>query len=195
MASSLDEWNSHTWPFDPAVPHPFSSELVGRPSRDVRRRGVSRSRGRRPEHLRFVFPACDSASAVAIHGRRAQEVETSRPAPYIHDPGLVRVQPQPERSQNGLGQTTSLFGSFSSGAQDDEVVGEPDQHPQSLPTALPRLVEDVQGNVGEQREIGEPCRFPASLSDTTPPSSTRPEANCAAASTSAGQRPGVGPDP
>jgi hypothetical protein len=45
---------------------------------------------------------------------------------------------------------TGLFGSFSGGAQDNEVVGEPDQDPKSS-TVVPRLVEDVKRDVGEQR--------------------------------------------
>jgi hypothetical protein len=81
----------------------------------------------------------------------AQEVEAPRPAPEIHDPGLVRVQSQPERSQGGFGQVTSLFGSFPGGAEDDEVVGVADQRSRPLPRLGPRLIEDVEGDVGEQR--------------------------------------------
>ena len=80
----------------------------------------------------------------------AQEVETLRPFAKIGDPGLVGMQAQPEGFQGRLGQVPGRFGPFPGRAEDDEVVAVTDQRPQSLSTAGPRLVEDVEGDVGEQ---------------------------------------------
>jgi hypothetical protein len=85
---------------------------------------------------------------------KAQEVETLRSVSKIHDPGLVGMQSQPERSQSGFGQVTGLFGSFPGRAEDDKVVRITDQRSQSPSTAGPRLVKDVENDVGEQGRNG-----------------------------------------
>jgi hypothetical protein len=81
---------------------------------------------------------------------KTQEVETLRSVSKFHDLGLVGMQSQPERSQRGFGQVTGLFGSFPGRAEDDEVVRITDQRSQSPSTAGPRLVKDVENDVGEQ---------------------------------------------
>jgi hypothetical protein len=88
----------------------------------------------------------------------AQEVETLRPLPKISDPGLVGMQLQSERFQGLSGQVPSRFGSFLCRAEDDEVVAITDQRPQSLSTASPRLVEDMESDVGEQGGNGRALR-------------------------------------
>ena len=82
----------------------------------------------------------------------AEEVEALLPVAQADDPGLVRVQMQPERLQGLRGQDTRMLRAFSGGTQDDEVVAVAHQLPQSLPVLSPCLVQDVQGDVGEQRE-------------------------------------------
>jgi hypothetical protein len=80
---------------------------------------------------------------------KAQEVETLRSVPKIHDPGLVGMQVQPEWAQGGFGQVTSVFGSFPCGAEDDKVVAITDQRPHSPSIVGPDLIEDMEGDVGE----------------------------------------------
>ena len=80
----------------------------------------------------------------------AQEVETLRPFAKIGDPGLVGMQAQPEGFQGLFGQVPSRFGSFRGRAEDDKVVAVTDQRPQSLSATRPNLVEDMEGDVGEQ---------------------------------------------
>ena len=84
----------------------------------------------------------------------AQEVEPPVPVAEAHDPGLVGVQAQPEGSQGRPRQVPSLFGSFLGGAQHDEVVAVTDQDARSWSSRLPRLIEHVEGDVGEQRRDG-----------------------------------------
>jgi len=60
------------------------------------------------------------------------------------------MQAQPEGFQGLFGQGPSRFGSFPGRAEDDKVVAVTDQRPQPLSTAGPRLVEDMEGDVGEQ---------------------------------------------
>ncbi len=81
---------------------------------------------------------------------KAEEVEALRPVFGAHDLGLVRVQMQPELGQGVFGQLASLVGALAGGAQDDEVVAVTHQSPPPLPVLLPRHVEHVQGDVGEQ---------------------------------------------
>jgi hypothetical protein len=52
----------------------------------------------------------------------AEEVEALLPVAQADDPGLVRVQMQPERLQGLRGQDTRMLRAFSGGTQDDEVV-------------------------------------------------------------------------
>ena len=59
------------------------------------------------------------------------------------------MQSQSERFQDLFGEVASRFGSFPCWAEDDKVVAIADQRPQSPPTAGPRLVEDMEGDVGE----------------------------------------------
>jgi hypothetical protein len=67
------------------------------------------------------------------------------------DPGLLRVQSQPEPVQDRRHQLAGLFGLFTGGAQDHQVICVLHQFPQPLPAALPRLIEHVQSSIGEQR--------------------------------------------
>jgi len=58
----------------------------------------------------------------------------------------VQAQPQDRRHE-----LAGLFGLLAGGAQDHQVICILHQHPEALPAALPRLIEHVQGDVGEQR--------------------------------------------
>jgi hypothetical protein len=69
----------------------------------------------------------------------------------VRDPGLVRVQSQPERVQDCGHQLAGLFGLLAGGAQGDEIICVLHQHPEPLPARLPRLIEHVQGYVCEHR--------------------------------------------
>jgi len=59
------------------------------------------------------------------------------------------MQPQPESVQHRRHQLAGLLGLLAGGAQDHQVIRVLHQHPQPLPATLPRLIEHVQGDVGE----------------------------------------------
>jgi len=99
----------------------------------------------------------------------SQEVEALYSIPEVHDRGLIGMQAQPERPQGGFGQVTGLFGTLPGGADDDEVA---DQRSEPPSTVGPCLIEDMEGDVGEQWGMGEACGVPASVSETTPLSNT-----------------------
>ena len=61
------------------------------------------------------------------------------------------MQAQPERVQDRRRQLAGRVGLLAAGAQDDQVVCVSDQHSQPPPLGRPRLVEDVQRDVGQQR--------------------------------------------
>ena len=82
---------------------------------------------------------------------KAQEDEALGASCETHNPRLFGMQPQPERLEGRCHQLTSLFGLLSGGAQDHEVICVLHQHPQPLPCALPRLIEEMQSDVREQR--------------------------------------------
>jgi hypothetical protein len=63
---------------------------------------------------------------------KPQADEAPRPLPEIHDPGLIGVQSHPERTKGGLGQITSLLGSFPGRAENDEVSGGREPPPPAL---------------------------------------------------------------
>ena len=81
----------------------------------------------------------------------AQKLKALGASGEVRDPGLLRMQPQSESVQHRRHQFAGLLGLLAGGAQDHQVIRIPDQHPQSLPAALPRLIEHMQGDVGEQR--------------------------------------------
>ena len=80
----------------------------------------------------------------------SQKVKAFRPAPDVHDPGLVGMQSEPERLKGGFSQVTGLLGSFLGDAEDDIVISKTDQLSQSPSRPDPCLIEDVEGDVGEQ---------------------------------------------
>ena len=61
------------------------------------------------------------------------------------------MQPQPEFGENRRRPLTGLLGLLAGDAQDDEVIAVPDQRPEPCPVRRPRLVQDMQRDVGEQR--------------------------------------------
>jgi hypothetical protein len=67
------------------------------------------------------------------------------------EPGLLGMQAQAEHVQDRRHPLAGLLGLFAGGAQDHQVIRVLHQHPEPLPAAVPRLVEEVQGDVGEQR--------------------------------------------
>lgn len=76
----------------------------------------------------------------------AEEVEALLPVAQAGDPGLVRVQMQPERLQGLRGQDPRMLRAFSGGTQDDEVVAlcrPPDY------ADLGRVGAGQQGRVGQ----------------------------------------------
>ena len=81
----------------------------------------------------------------------AEEVEPFGAFGEMRDPGLLRVQSQPESVQNRRRQLPGLIGPVAGGAKDDEIVAVPDQRPEPLPATRPRFIEHVQGDVCEQR--------------------------------------------
>lgn len=76
----------------------------------------------------------------------------------VDGPGLVGVQLQPQGSQDVCGQLPRLVGAVTGGTDDDEVIGVARQHAVAPALCLPRLVEDVQGDVGQQRRDGRSLR-------------------------------------
>jgi hypothetical protein len=61
------------------------------------------------------------------------------------------MQPQPEHVQDRRHQLAGLFGLLARGAEDHKVICILHQHPEALPATLPRLIEQVQRDVCEQR--------------------------------------------
>ena len=82
---------------------------------------------------------------------KSQEVEALSTLADFDNPGLAGMQVQPERGQGDFRQIASLFGSFSRGTKDDEVISKTSQRSQLLAHCLPHLIENVEGNVGQQR--------------------------------------------
>ena len=80
---------------------------------------------------------------------QSKEVEPLGTPREAHDPGLLRVQSQPDRVQHRCDQFAGLLGLLSGGAQGDEIICVLHQHPQPLPARLPRLIEHVQSDVCE----------------------------------------------
>ena len=74
---------------------------------------------------------------------KAQKVESLGTSVEVRDPGLLRMQPQPESAQDHRRLLARLFSTSASGAEDDEVVGISDQRPEPLPAIGPRLIENV----------------------------------------------------
>ncbi len=60
------------------------------------------------------------------------------------------MQSQPEWSKGGFSQVTGLLGPLLGGAKDDIVIGKTDQLSQSPSRPGPFLIEDMEGDVGEQ---------------------------------------------
>ena len=81
----------------------------------------------------------------------AEKVEPLSAHGEVHDPGLLRMQSQPDRIQHRRHQLAGLFGLLTGGAQDDEIICVLHQRSQPLPARLPRLIENMKGDVGEQR--------------------------------------------
>jgi hypothetical protein len=67
------------------------------------------------------------------------------------DPGLLGMQTQPERPKHRRHQLAGLDGLLAGGAEDDEVVRVTHQHSQPPSLGRPRLIENAQGDVAEQR--------------------------------------------
>ena len=82
---------------------------------------------------------------------KAQEVESLGASCEVRDPGLLGMQPQPERGQGRRHQLAGLNGLLAGRAQDHEIVRVPHQHSQPPPLGRPRLIKHVQRDVGEQR--------------------------------------------
>jgi hypothetical protein len=61
------------------------------------------------------------------------------------------MQPQPEPVRDRRHEFAGLLGLLTGSAQDHQVIRILHQHPQPLPATLPRPIEHVQGNIGEQR--------------------------------------------
>ena len=53
----------------------------------------------------------------------------------VRDPGLLRVQSQPESVQDRRHQLTGLLGLLAGGAKDHQVICILHQHPEPLPAA------------------------------------------------------------
>lgn len=90
----------------------------------------------------------------------AQEVE-GPPAPSeAGDPGLVRVQLKPQSGQDLRHPSPGLLGPGPGPAEHHEIIGEPHQHAEAPTHLRPLLVEDVEGDIGEQggdrRALGRP---------------------------------------
>ena len=84
----------------------------------------------------------------------AQEVEPVLALTEASNPGLVGMQAQPDRCQGRRRQIPSRFGSFFGGTQDAEVVAVTHQSSRARSRRLPRPIEDVKGDDGEQRRDG-----------------------------------------
>lgn len=84
----------------------------------------------------------------------AQEVETLGASGEVHDPRLLGMQLQPKISEDLRRPFTGPFDLLAGGTQDDEVIAIPDQRPEPCPARRPRLIQDVQRDVGRQRRKG-----------------------------------------
>ena len=82
---------------------------------------------------------------------KAQKVKALRTPDEARDPGLVGMQAQPERCQDRGDQLAGPDGLLAGRTQDDEVVRVAHQHSQPSPCVRPCLIEDVQGDVAQQR--------------------------------------------
>jgi len=83
----------------------------------------------------------------------AQEVEAVLAITDVDDAGLVGMQAQPEADQHCVDPALCLFGPAPAGGEDDKIVRVADQRPQTG-RFRPRHVNDVQGDVGQQRGDG-----------------------------------------
>nr|WP_308297322.1 MULTISPECIES: hypothetical protein [unclassified Streptomyces] len=81
----------------------------------------------------------------------AEEIEALLTPSEAGDAGFLGVQSHPELFQYPRRQLPGRLGPLSGRRQDHEVVAAPHQHSQPATFVLPRLVEDVQGDVGQQR--------------------------------------------
>ena len=82
-----------------------------------------------------------------------QEVEAVLAITDEDDAGLVGMQAQPESDQHRLDPALCLFGTAPAGGEDDEIIRVADQRPQTG-RVRPGRVDDVQGDVGQQRGNG-----------------------------------------
>lgn len=81
----------------------------------------------------------------------AEEIE-ALPAPGEADnAGLLGVQSHPELFQHARRQLPGLFGPLFCRRQDHEIIAVPHQCPQPASLALPRLIENVQCDIRQQR--------------------------------------------
>ena len=60
----------------------------------------------------------------------AEKVEPLGTSSEVHDPGLLRVQSQPDRIQDRCDQLAGLFGLIAGRAQGDEIICVLHRHPQ-----------------------------------------------------------------
>ena len=81
----------------------------------------------------------------------AEEVEPLGAPGELHDPGLLGRKPQPQLGQDRRHQLAGRLGLPAGGAEDDQVICVADQHSQPPPVGLTGLIEDMQGDVCEQR--------------------------------------------
>ena len=102
----------------------------------------------------------------------AEEVETRATTREMDDPGLVRVQLQPERGQDLGHQRPGLLGAVTGGAQDDGIVGVADQHPQTMATPRHSWSRTLSAILAINGEIGDPCGVPDPDSVVTPSTRT-----------------------
>ena len=112
-----------------------------------------------------------------------EEIEACVATGQIDDPGLVRVQLQPERGKDLGHQESGCFGPVGGSAQDDGVVGVADQHSQSMATSRPFLISRTfNAMLAINGEIGDPAGFPtrieSSLRPREPPLEAMPRAAC-----------------
>src|SRR6478736_360138 len=101
---------------------------------------------------------------------KAEEVESFGAFGEVRDPGLLRVQSQPEYVQDRRRQLAGLLSPVAGGAKDDEVVAVSDQRP--VPPPAHASSSMCRAMFASNGEIGEPWGVPASIADTTPPSNT-----------------------
>ena len=99
-------------------------------------------------HVRFGGRVGETDRRQRRHPRPTQPLGTLG---EVRDPGLLRVQPQPESVQHRHHQLAGLLGLRTSGGKDHQVICVLHQHPEPLPATLPRLIEHVQGDVRKLR--------------------------------------------